>query len=1045
MTRTSKSGFTRRDFIKTSALVGGAGLAATTFSLGVFGEPAFAATTEPIAANYVLADAKNLLYSTCLQCHVTCQIKAKTWGGTLAKLTGNPYSPQNYLPHLDYETSPFDAATADGKLCPKGQSGIQTYADPYRVRKVLKRQGPRGSNKWKAIPFDQFINEVVAGGSLFSEIGDDRHYPGFDEVVVARDPDVTKALAQDAASVANGDMSVDEFKTAHAEHLDLLIDAEHPDLGLKNNQFVFQAGRIEHGRKELMKRFTKGTLGSVNAFEHTTICEQSHHIAYKALTNWKAEHMKPDLERTEFVIFWGTGAFSANFGMTPMAEKVTNGRLNRGLKMAVIDPRLSNDAGKADWWLPVKPGTDLVLALGMIRWMLDNNRYDARYLANANKAAATADGETTWSNGTYLIKEEADGRQLLLRADEAGVGSNEEFVVLQGGTPLAVNPDDEENPVEGDLFVDTTVAGVSVKSGLQLLKEEASSRTLDEVTEITTVPRHLIEEVTRELTSHGKRAAVDLYRGPVQHTNGFHAGEAVILLNVLLGNADWAGGLSKGGGHWHEFGGKDGSVYDFSEMNPGALQAFGIKATREGTFYEKTTLYQTDGYPAKRPFFPYTGNVYQEIIPSFVAGYPYPGKILMTHLGTPALSTPAGHTTIEMLLDPDKVPLFIASDIIIGETSMYADYILPDVTYMERWGTPHVTPDVTTKTSKIRQPVAVPLTEEVEVDGERMPIQLETFMIAVAKKLGLSGFGKNALGNGMDLNRPVDWYLKAVANIAYGDDTGDAVPDADADELALFEQARRHLPPTVFRIDRWKQAVRPQEWPKVVYALNRGGRFAPHDSAVDGEYLTGKLGSMFYVFQEKITKGNHSITGKPFSMTPIWRGQRDSADRPLNGDPAYPFDLFTYKEPWGGQSRTITNYWSTLGLVKTNYVLMNRVDTERLGLQDGQQVRLVSKTNTTGRFDLGNGKIEHVTGPLKAIEGILPGTVAASWHFGHWAYGSNDVEVDGELIKGDERRAAGICPNAAMLIDPSLGDVCMTDPIGGSASFYDTSVAVLPA
>ena len=56
-----------------------------------------------------------------------------------------------------------------------------------------------------------------------------------------------------------------------------------------------------------------------------------------------------------------------------------------------------------------------------------------------------------------------------------------------------------------------------------------------------------------------------------------------------------------------------------------------------------------------------------------------------------------------------------------------------------------------------------------------------------------------------------------------------------------------------------------------------------------------------------------------------------------------------------------------------------------------------------------------------------------------------DVEIDGEIVPADDRRRAGLCPNPVMLIDPKLGDVCLTDPIGGSASFYDTAVAVVPA
>ncbi len=1038
------NGLTRRDFFKTSALVGGAGVAATAMQFTVFSSQASAKGAH-VAGDYVLAKPESILYSTCLQCHVDCQIKAKTEDGVLAKLSGSPYNPQNYLPHLPTETSPFDAATADGKLCPKGQSGIQSYADPYRVRKVLKRTGDRGSNKWKAIPFDQFIDEVVAGGKLFAEIGDERHYPGFDEVVVARDPEVMKALAKDASKVASGDMTIDEFKSAHQAHLNLLIDPDHPDFGTKNNQFVLQNGRIEHGRKEIAKRWGNGALGSVNWFAHTTICEQSHHIAYSEITGHGTHHMKPDAVNSEFILFWGTGAFSANFGMTPMAEKITTGKVDRGLKIAVVDPRLSHDAGSANWWMPVKPGTDLVLAYGIMRWMFDNNRYDGTYLANANKAAATAGGESTWSNSSHLVKIESGVATQLLDAAEAGVGEAGQVVVMSGGKPTAVNPDDEETAVVGDLFVSAKIGNFQVKSALQLIRDEAESRTLDEVADITKVSKRVITEVANELTSHGKRAVVELYRGSVQHTNGFYAGFAVIMLNVLIGNADWKGGLQKGGGHWHESGGKDGSVYDFGDLNPGALKPFGIKMTREGTQYEKTTLFQSDGYPAKRPFFPFTGDVYQEIIPSFAQGYPYPGKILMIHMGTPALASPAGHTTIEMLRDPEKVPLLIASDIIIGETTMYADYVLPDLTFMERWGTPHTTPDVVTKASKVRQPVAVPLTEEVVVDGETMPISFEAFMIATAKKLGAPGFGTDAFGPGMNLNRPEDWYLKLMANTAYGDKIGEALPDASAEELDLFEKARRHLPMSVYDEATWQKAVRPEEWPKIVYLLNRGGRFAPYGSGYDGDKMSSRLGKMFHLFAEDVAAKNQSITGKSFIGYPTWRGQRDSADRPIDVDPDYPMSLITYKEPWGGQSRTISNYWSNLGLVNTNHVLMNRVDADALGLHNGQRVKLLSVSNPSGAVDLGNGDSVDVAAPLKVVEGLQPGTVAASWHFGHWAYGSNDIEIDGEKVKGDKRRRAGVCPNPVMLVDPNLGDVCMTDPIGGSASFYDTSVAVVPA
>jgi len=1031
----------RRRFLASSAFVGGAGLLGVSCSTKMPGLEIGADGSFP---EYLLAKPESVIYTTCLQCHVDCQVKAKHWDGVLAKLTGNPYSPQNYLPHLPYETDLARSAKADGKLCAKGQAGIQTYADPYRLRKVLKRAGPRGSNKWQTVEFDQFVKEVAAGGALFKNIGDDNHYPGFEEVYALRDRAVAKVMAADAKKVGTGEMPLDEFKSKHAEHLSTLIDPDRPDLGPKNNGFVFDAGRIEHGRKELMKWFTHESFGSVNAFEHTTICEQSHHIAYSEITGHGTHHMKPDLSNCEFVLFWGTGAYTANFGLTPMSEKVTTGRIDRGLKVAVVDPRLSNDAGKADWWLPVKPGADGALAFMFMRWMFENNRFDARYLANANRAAANTDGEPTFSNATHLVVIEEGRAARLLDAEEVGVGAKGLRVALRDGKPVAFDPEDESTPIEGDLFANATINGVSVKSPLALLRDEAMSRSWEQYEQITGISLAMLEPVVHELTNHGKRAAIDMYRGPVQHTDGFYAGASVITLNVLLGNADWKGGLSVGGGHWHESGGQLASIYTFSKMHPAKMTTFGPPITREKSHYEDFTFFREDGYPAKRPWYPFTSSVYQEVIPSFAQGYPYPGKILLLHKGTPVLSSPAGHALIEMLQDQRRVPLYIASDIVIGETSMYADYILPDLTYLERWGTPHATPDVTTPISKLRQPVAKPLTEEVTVDGETMPICLEAFLIAMAKRMQLPGFGKDAMGPGQNFDRMEDWYLKLVADLAVGDKPGEAVPDADDEEMRIFREARAFLPKSVFDEKAWRRAVKPELWRKVVYVLNRGGRFAPFESAHDGLHMKKKLGKMFHLFMEDVAAQRNSMSGENFPGLPTYRGQFDASGAPLDRNGQYPFALITYKEPFGGQSRTISNYWSNIALQNENSVVMHKSDAARLGLKPGQRVRLTSASNPTGTARITDDRTIDIVAPVKPVEGMRPGVVGVSWHYGHWAYGSNDVEVDGAHIGGDRRRAAGSCPNPVMLIDPLLKDVCLTDPVGGSASFYDTQVAITP-
>jgi anaerobic selenocysteine-containing dehydrogenase len=179
------------------------------------------------------------------------------------------------------------------------------------------------------------------------------------------------------------------------------------------------------------------------------------------------------------------------------------------------------------------------------------------------------------------------------------------------------------------------------------------------------------------------------------------------------------------------------------------------------------------------------------------------------------------------------------------------------------------------------------------------------------------------------------------------------------------------------------------------------------------------------------------MTGEKFDGLPRVEPVLDAAGN-LVDDPGFDLTLITYKEVTGGQSRTHGAYWLN-ALLPENFILVNRVDATRLGFESGERARIIGPT-LSGAFELGDGRSKDTVGTVKVVEGIRPGVVAVSWSYGHWAYGSNDIVVDGTLIKGDGRRASGIVPNPAMRIDPVLADVCLTDPIGGSASFYDTRV-----
>ena len=197
---------------------------------------------------------------------------------------------------------------------------------------------------------------------------------------------------------------------------------------------------------------------------------------------------------------------------------------------------------------------------------------------------------------------------------------------------------------------------------------------------------------------------------------------------------------------------------------------------------------------------------------------------------------------------------------------------------------------------------------------------------------------------------------------------------------------------------------------------------------------------MVNFYAEPVASAKNSITGQNFDGLPRFQRAMDSTGNIIDrGD--YRFALITFKEIFGGHSRTISNYWANYSLLPENFVLINKRDAKAYGLKDGDVVRLVSAASN-GIIDLGNGASGRVEGKIKALEGIRPGTVAVSWHYGHWnAYGaSGQMEIDGRRVVVDPRRGGGLCPNPVMELDRSASKTSLSDPISGSASFFDTRV-----
>ena len=627
----------------------------------------------------------------------------------------------------------------------------------------------------------------------------------------------------------------------------------------------------------------------------------------------------------------------------------------------------------------------------MTRWILENRKFDSKYLANCNKAAAAADKEATWSNGAWLVKLDKDGKPTtFLRASEIGLKAKdvrkdkegkefdfEYLVAMKDGKPVAFDPNDEKEPVEGDIFVNAEIqtekGPVKVKSGLQVMLEAAQEKTITEYAKICGIEAGIIEATAKEFTSYGKKASVDMHRGPAQHTNGFYNIASLMNLNLLLGNFDWKGGMIAAS-TWNYDGTKnEKQPFNIKKITPKTQKLFGLSIIRHDAKYEESTLFKgKESYPAKRNWWPISSDVYQEILPSIADAYPYSIKVLFSYMGAPTYSLPAGHTMIEALMNLNRIPLYFASDILIGTTSMYADYIFPDLHYLERWEFQGSHPNMPVRVQPVRNPVIPSPNETVKVFGEEQPISIETLWMALAERLALPGFGPDGFAKRQPLARPDDFYIRMVTNLA--NDGKEPVPDASKEEIEIFLKGRMHLPRNVFDPDRWK-SISGANWPKIIYLLNRGGRFDTQENSYKGDQVTNKYGKQINLYQEKTYKCKDAFTGKPYYGMARYVPVADTLDKvPTEQSKGYDLHLITQRDIRMTKSRTITNQYLT-EIMPENAIIINTVDAKKLGLKDGQKVKVVSATNTEGVWDLKNGTKKPMVGKIKVTETIRPGII----------------------------------------------------------------------
>ena len=213
--------------------------------------------------------------------------------GLAKKLEGNAQHPVN-----------------QGKLCARGQAGLQVLYHPDRITHPIKRTGPRGSGEFQEITWDDALKELSA-------------------------------------------------------HLAALQASK------SSNALAFLARPLRGQRHELIERFLKA-YGAPPAVWYQPFDESVLRQA-NLLSFGHAALPTFDLARADYVISFGAdflGAWNSSVAQSIGYGEMRQGRPGRRAKFVQVESRMSQTGANSDEWIACRPGMEGALALGIAHVIL---------------------------------------------------------------------------------------------------------------------------------------------------------------------------------------------------------------------------------------------------------------------------------------------------------------------------------------------------------------------------------------------------------------------------------------------------------------------------------------------------------------------------------------------------------------------------------------------------------------------------------------------------------------------------------------------------
>jgi len=209
------------------------------------------------------------------------------------------------------------------------------------------------------------------------------------------------------------------------------------------------------------------------------------------------------------------------------------------------------------------------------------------------------------------------------------------------------------------------------------------------------IPTDKIEQVAREFAAKAPHCIAAGARGTSMQSNGVITRFAIHALNGLVGSIDARGGvLTQMKPPFTDWPDCEPDPKDPTKkiLKVDEIAKQGLKMPRLD--YAGTAKY------------PLAGKVYQDIPDRILEGKPYPVNALLCYYTNPFFSSPDIDRWPKAI---EKIPFVATFSPFMDETTLHADLVLPDHTYLERWHDDVIYPSMGYPVVGIRQPVVKPL------------------------------------------------------------------------------------------------------------------------------------------------------------------------------------------------------------------------------------------------------------------------------------------------------------------------------------------------